>query len=60
MTVLNSNFEEWRDQNPDSPIDDFEFTLEKMSNSGALFDSLKLEDISREIIFRMSPDEIYE
>lgn len=60
MTVLNSNFEEWRDQNPDSPIDDFEFTLEKMSNSGALFDSLKLEDISREIIFRMLPDEIYE
>lgn len=60
MTVLNSNFEEWRDQNPDRPIDDFEFTLEKMSNSGALFDSLKLEDISREIIFRMSPDEIYE
>lgn len=60
MTVLNSNFEEWRAENPDAPMDDFKFTLEKMSNSGALFDSMKLEDISREIIFRMTPDEIFD
>lgn len=60
MTVLNSNFEEWRIENPDKDIDKFEFTLEKMSNSGALFDMMKLDDISREIIFKMSPDEIYE
>ncbi len=60
MTVLNSNFEEWRMANPDSEIDDFEFTLEKMSNSGALFDIMKFDDISRELIFRMTPDEIYE
>lgn len=60
MTVLNSNFEEWRAENPDRNIDDFEFTLEKMSNSGALFDIMKFDDISRELIFRMNPDEIYE
>lgn len=59
MTVLNSNFEEWRAENPDTPMEDFKFTLEKMSNSGALFDSMKLEDISREIIFKMTPEEIY-
>ena len=60
MTVLNSNFEEWRAENPDKPMDDFEFTLEKMSNSGALFDIMKFDDISRELIFRMSAADIYE
>lgn len=60
MTVLNSNFEEWRAEHPDSSIDDFEFTLEKMSNSGALFDIMKFDDISRELIFKMSPEDIYE
>ncbi len=60
LTVLNSNFEEWRIENPDKNIDDFDFTTEKMSTSGALFDMMKFDDISREIIFRMSPDEIYD
>lgn len=60
MTVLNSNFEEWRTENPDKPMDDFKFTLEKMSNSGALFDIMKFDDISRELIFRMSAADIYE
>lgn len=60
MTVLNSNYEEWRAENWDKDIDDFEFTLEKMSTSGALFDIMKFDDISRELIFRMTPDEIYE
>lgn len=60
LTVLNSNFEEWRMENPDSDIDEFEFTTEKMSTSGALFDMMKFDDISREIIFKMTPDEIYE
>ena len=59
MTVLDSNFEEWRAENPDNDMNNFEFTLEKMSNSGALFDIMKFDDISREIIFKMSPDEIY-
>ncbi len=60
MTVLNSNFEEWRAENPDKDMTEFKFTLEKMSTSGALFDMMKFDDISREIIFKMSPEEIYE
>ncbi len=60
LTVLNSNFEEWRMENPDKDIDEFMFTTEKMSTSGALFDMMKFDDISREIIFRMTPDEIYD
>ncbi len=60
LTVLNSNYEEWRMENPDKDIDEFTFTTEKMSTSGALFDMMKFDDISREIIFRMTPDEIYD
>lgn len=60
MTVLNSDFEEWRSENPDSDIDEFKFTLEKMSNSGALFDIMKFEDVSREVLLRTSASEIYD
>lgn len=59
MTVLNSNFEEWRAENPDEDMNEFKFSLEKMSNSGALFDMMKFDDISREIIFKMTPEDIY-
>ena len=60
LTVLNSNFEEWRAENPEAPIDDFKFTLEKMSNSGALFDIMKFEDISRDVLLRTPASEIYD
>ncbi len=60
LTVLNSDFEEWRGENPDSPSEDFKFTLEKMSNSGALFDLMKLEDVSREVLLRTKAADIYD
>ncbi len=60
MTVLNSNFEEWRAENPDKDIDEFKFTLDKMSNSGALFDIMKFEDVSREVLLRTPASEIYD
>ena len=60
MTVLNSNFEEWRLENPDAPIDDFKFSLDKMSNSGALFDIMKVEDVSREVLLRTPANKIYD
>ena len=60
MTVLNSNFEEWRLENPDAPIDDFKFSLDKMSNPGALFDIMKFEDVSREVLLRTPANKIYD
>lgn len=60
MTVLNSNFEEWRTEHPDVPIGAFPFRLDKMSNSGALFDMMKFEDISREVLLRTPAEEIYQ
>lgn len=60
LTILNSNYEEWRIENPDSPTDDFKFTLDKMSNSGALFDLDKLNNISKDVLLKIPADEIYE
>ena len=60
LTVLNSNFEEWRLENPEADLRDFAFTTEKMSTSGALFDLAKLEDISKEALWRMPAEQVYE
>ncbi|MDO4482105.1 MAG: glutamate--tRNA ligase [Bacillota bacterium] len=60
LTVLNSNFEEWRAENPDAPIDSFEFTTEKMSNSGALFDINKLNDVCKDVLLRIPAAELAE
>ena len=47
MTLLNSDFEEWHRNNPDSDLNDFPFSVKKMNNSGALFDMDKLENICK-------------
>ena len=60
LTILNSNFEEWRMANPDADIDEFEFTTEKMSNSGALFDLNKLNDISKDVLLKISASDLYD
>lgn len=60
MTLLNSNFEEWRRANPDLPMNDFQFTTKKMSGSGALFDIEKLRDVSKNVISRMTAEQVYD
>ena len=60
LTILNSNYEEWRIENPNNSTDDFIFTLEKMSNSGALFDLDKLNNISKDVLIKISVEEIYD
>ena len=59
MTLLNSSFEEWRMQNSDKPLTDYPFNIKKMSSSGCLFDIVKLNDVSKNVISRMSADEVY-
>ena len=60
LTILNSNYEEWRMENPEADIDEFKFTTEKMSNSGALFDLDKLNDVSKEALLHIPAYEIAE
>ncbi|MDD6734911.1 MAG: glutamate--tRNA ligase [Clostridiales bacterium] len=59
LTIANSNYEEWRAANPDASEDDFDFRLSNMSKAGALFDLLKLNDISKNYICRLSKEEVY-
>ena len=58
MTLLNSNYEEWHAQNADKPYTEFPFNIKKMSVSGCLFDFGKLNDVSKNIISRMSADDV--
>jgi len=58
MTLLNSNYEEWHMQNAERPYTDFPFNIKKMSSSGCLFDFNKLNDVSKNIISRMSAEEV--
>ena len=59
MTIANSNFEEWLNQNQDKTIDDFKFDFKKMSASGSLFDLEKLLNISKNYISKLSKEEVY-
>lgn len=60
MTLLNSNFEDWRRANPEADIYSFPFNLKKMSVSGALFDLAKLNDISKTVISRMDAQTVFD
>lgn len=60
MTIANSNFEGWMDNNPGKSIDEFKFDFKKMSKSGSLFDIEKLLNISRNYISRLTAKEVYD
>lgn len=60
MTLLNSNYEDWRRANPMLPYTEFPFSIKKMSVSGSLFDFDKLNDVSKNVISMMSTDEVYD
>ncbi len=59
LTLLNSNFEDWRRANPKESIDKFPFNLKKMSSSGCLFDLVKLNDVSKNVISVMNAQQVY-
>ncbi len=60
LTLLNSNFEDWRRANPDADLDEFKFTPKKLNPAGSLFDIAKLIDISKNVISRMDAEKVYE
>ena len=59
MTIINSNYEQWHTENKDKKFTDFRFSADKMSTSGALYDLMKLDDISKNIISKMTKEEVY-
>ncbi len=60
LTILNSDYEEWRIANPEADFNEFSFSAEKMSSSGTLFDLNKLNDVSKDVLARKSAAEILE
>ena len=59
MTLLNSNYEDWRKANPTAPSDDFKFSYKKLNPAGALFDYAKLCDVSKNEIAKMDAEQVY-
>jgi len=59
LTILNSNFEDWRRANPDAPADSFKFSPKKLNPAGSLFDYAKLTDVSKNVISRMDAGKVY-
>ena len=60
MTLLNSNYEDWRRANPDAPATDFKFSPKKLNPAGNLFDYAKLCDVSKNVIARMDAQQVYD
>ncbi len=60
LNIANSSFENWRRANPDKNIEEFDFKLNKMSVSGALFDMVKLLDIGKTVISKMTAEDVYD
>lgn len=59
LNIINSSFEDWRAENPTADYHNFEITLDAMSKSGALFDMVKLKDVSKEVICKMKAEDVY-
>ncbi|MBQ3057968.1 MAG: glutamate--tRNA ligase [Clostridia bacterium] len=60
MTIAASDYEDWRRCNPTASYKDFKFNLKKMSVSGALFDEVKLLDVSKNRICLLSSQQVYD
>lgn len=60
LTLANSNYEEWRKCNKTADTSEFPFSLSKMSKAGALFDLVKLNDISKNYISLLNAEEVFD
>ena len=60
LNIINSTFEDWRTENPDADYHEFPVSLDKMSKSGALFDIVKLHDVSKNVICKMKAPVVYD
>lgn len=59
-TLMNSNFEEWYNQNKEKHYEEFKFEFKKMSKSCPLFDGDKLNNISKIYFSLLKADKIYD
>jgi glutamyl-tRNA synthetase len=60
LNLANYTFEDFRRANKTAPWTDFKLEMNKMSNSGALFDLIKLNDICKNKIASYTADKVYD
>ncbi|NLK95953.1 MAG: glutamate--tRNA ligase [Clostridiales bacterium] len=60
LNIINSTYEEWREENPEDDYHEFQVSLDKMSKSGALFDIVKLNDVSKNVICKIKATDVYD
>ena len=60
LNVANSNFYDWKIQNPGKPSREFVLKLEKFNKAGALFDIVKLNDMCKDYIATLSAEQVYD
>ena len=60
MNIINSSFEGWRKGNPDKKMTEFKMELSKMGVSGAVFDMVKLLDVSKNVIAKYNAKQVYD
>ena len=59
LNLLNSDFEQWRNNNPLAPMENFDFSIKKIGSNNPMFDFDKLNNISKNIISRWPADKVY-
>lgn len=60
LNLANSGFYDWQKANPDKPYTEFPFRLEDMGVASPLFDMVKLNDISKDVVASYSAQQVYD
>lgn len=60
MNLINSSFEDWREKNPNLPFENFTMKLGDIGKAGALFDFVKLDNVSKKLIKNMQDNDIFD
>ncbi len=60
LNVANSNYYDWKIQNPEKPSTEFVLKLEKFNKAGALFDIVKLNDMCKDYIATLNAQQVYD
>jgi glutamyl-tRNA synthetase len=58
LTIYNTDFELWRIANPNAPLCDFNFKIEKIGTNSPLFDVAKLNDISKNTLSKITNEQV--
>lgn len=60
LNIANSNFYDWRKQNPNNSLEEFQLRFEKFNKAGAIFDIVKLNDVCKEYLATLKAEEVYQ